>query len=40
MTSVLKHPGWKTAMIDEIEVVANNHTWDLIPRTPEMNVVR
>lgn len=35
----LKHPGWKSAMLEEMDALAANKTWVLVPRTPHMNVV-
>ncbi|GLT44417.1 hypothetical protein SLA2020_183190 [Shorea laevis] len=38
--STLKHPGWMKAMHDELTALKENHTWDLVPRTEDMNVIR
>ncbi|GKV50857.1 hypothetical protein SLEP1_g57540 [Rubroshorea leprosula] len=37
--SALKHPGWTKAMQDEFTALKENHTWDLVPRTEDMNVI-
>ncbi|GKV09732.1 hypothetical protein SLEP1_g21188 [Rubroshorea leprosula] len=35
----LKHQGWTIAMHEELEALAKNDTWDLVPRTKDMNVI-
>ncbi|PKI36765.1 hypothetical protein CRG98_042842 [Punica granatum] len=37
--SALKHHGWKEAMLEELKALRQNHTWELVPRTDQMNVV-
>ncbi|GKV46548.1 hypothetical protein SLEP1_g53521 [Rubroshorea leprosula] len=37
--SALKHQGWTIAMHEELEALAKNDTWDLVPRMKDMNVV-
>ncbi|KAJ4961904.1 hypothetical protein NE237_021814 [Protea cynaroides] len=36
--AALTHPGWFPAMQDEMNSLAYNNTWTLIPPTPEMNI--
>ncbi|XP_071689056.1 uncharacterized mitochondrial protein AtMg00810-like [Rutidosis leptorrhynchoides] len=36
----LNNPNWKLAMSDEFAALINNKTWDLIPREPNMHVIR
>ncbi|KAK2985183.1 hypothetical protein RJ640_010472 [Escallonia rubra] len=35
----LKHSAWKAAMHEELSALHDNQTWDLIPRTRDMNVI-
>ncbi|GKV46780.1 hypothetical protein SLEP1_g53748 [Rubroshorea leprosula] len=35
----LQHPGWTKAMHEELSTLKENHTWDLVPRTKDMNVI-
>ncbi|XP_039169531.1 uncharacterized mitochondrial protein AtMg00820-like [Eucalyptus grandis] len=35
----LSHPGWRKAMIDELEALKLNQTWELVPRSSDMNIV-
>lgn len=35
----LKHPGWNQAVNDEMGTIHMLHTWSLVPRTKEMNVL-
>jgi len=35
----LADPHWRQAMEDEFAALTDNHTWDLIPRPPQANVV-
>ena len=37
--SVLKHPGWIAAMHEELDPLAANRTWELVPHHPSMNAV-
>jgi hypothetical protein len=37
--TALKYTNWKTAMKDEIDALHHNHTWSLVPRPPNANVV-
>lgn len=37
--SALKHPGWRDAMLEELQALQANSTCDLIPRTSDMNIV-
>ncbi|XP_042488471.1 uncharacterized mitochondrial protein AtMg00810-like [Macadamia integrifolia] len=37
--AALQHPGWRCAMVEEMCALAQNHTWCLVPRTPDMIVV-
>ena len=30
----LDHPGWRQAMIDEMQALENNGTWELVPLPP------
>lgn len=36
----LKKTDWKRAMTDEFRALIDNNTWDLVPRTHHMNIVR
>ena len=38
--STLKDPNWKMAMDDEYNALIKNKTWDLVPRPPDVNVIR
>jgi histone deacetylase 1/2 len=35
----LADPSWRAAMEDEHDALLKNHTWDLVPRPPQANVV-
>ena len=37
--SAAKHPGRIAAMDEEIQALHKNHTWDLVPKPPNKNVV-
>lgn len=37
--SALQHTGWLKAMHEELSALRLNKTWDLVPRTKNMNVV-
>ena len=37
--TALSHPGWKTAMLDELVALHQNETWQLVPRTSNMHVI-
>lgn len=37
--SALQNPHWLQAMRDELTALDQNHTWDLIPHHPGMNIV-
>ncbi|KAI3764159.1 hypothetical protein L2E82_14162 [Cichorium intybus] len=36
----LKNPDWNSAMTDEFRALIDNNTWELVPRTSHMNIVR
>lgn len=36
----LSNPNWKAAMTNEYDALIINDTWDLVPRTSNMNVIR
>ncbi|GKE28134.1 ribonuclease H-like domain-containing protein [Tanacetum coccineum] len=36
----LRDPNWKQAMCDEYKALINNNTWVLVPRLPNINIVR
>ena len=35
----LDHPGWRQAMIDEMQALENNGTWELVPLPPGKTIV-
>ena len=37
--AALAHPGWKTAIDEELEALHTNKTWVLVPRTSDMHVI-
>ncbi|KAI3523467.1 hypothetical protein L1887_01631 [Cichorium endivia] len=39
-TEALNNPDWKGAMLDEFHALIENKTWELVPRQPNMNIVR
>uniref|UniRef100_A0A803L3Q2 Uncharacterized protein n=1 Tax=Chenopodium quinoa TaxID=63459 RepID=A0A803L3Q2_CHEQI len=38
--SALKDPNWYKAMCEEYNAMVQTHTWDLVPRPPNANVIR
>ncbi|XP_071740351.1 uncharacterized mitochondrial protein AtMg00820-like [Rutidosis leptorrhynchoides] len=36
----LANPNWKHSMIDEYKALMDNNTWVLVPRLPNMQVIR
>ncbi|GAU30137.1 hypothetical protein TSUD_360300 [Trifolium subterraneum] len=38
--SALQDPNWKMVMDDEYNALIENKTWDLVPRPPDVNVIR
>ncbi|GJY48325.1 ribonuclease H-like domain-containing protein, partial [Tanacetum coccineum] len=36
----LRDPNWKQAMCDEYKAIIDNNTWVLVPRPPNVNIVR
>lgn len=38
--SALRDPNWKMAMDDEFNALIKNKTWELVPRPPDVNVIR
>jgi len=38
--SALQDPNWKKAMDDEFDALIKNKTWELVPRPPDVNVIR
>ncbi|XP_022040828.1 uncharacterized mitochondrial protein AtMg00810-like [Helianthus annuus] len=39
-TEALSTPVWLQAMSNEFDALIKNDTWDLVPRTPNMNIIR
>lgn len=39
IAEAMAHPGWNNAVMEEIERIHMLHTWTLVPRTPDMNVI-
>lgn len=39
IAEALAHPGWKHAMMEEIESIYQNHTWSLTQATKDMNIL-
>ncbi|XP_021744845.1 uncharacterized protein LOC110710811 [Chenopodium quinoa] len=37
--SVIRDPNWKNSMLDEYNALIDNHTWDFVPRPPNVNVI-
>lgn len=37
--SALKHTGWTQARYEELDALYQNHTWTLVPRQPDMNII-
>ncbi|XP_040863470.1 uncharacterized mitochondrial protein AtMg00810-like [Glycine max] len=38
--SAIRDPNWKNAMLDEFNALVSNKTWVLVPRPPDVNVIR
>jgi len=38
--SAIRDPNWKIAMLDEFNALIANKTWELVPRPPDVNVIR
>ena len=38
--SAIRDPNWKNAMLDEFNALVANKTWELVPRPPDVNVIR
>jgi len=38
--SAIRDPHWKIAMLDEFNALIDNKTWELVPRPPDLNVIR
>ena len=38
-SQAVKHSTWRHAMAEEFNAFVENDTWELVPRTPPMNVV-
>ncbi|KAD5962053.1 hypothetical protein E3N88_13526 [Mikania micrantha] len=38
--AALQNPDWNKAMLDEFQALIDNKTWKLVPRMPNMNIVR
>ena len=38
--AALRDPNWKMAMDDEYDALIQNKTWELVPRPPNVNVIR
>ena len=36
----LRDPNWKLAMLDEFNALIKNETWELVPRPPDVNIIR
>lgn len=39
MNQAMHDPNWRYAMSDEFDSQVGNHTWDLVPYSPEMNII-
>lgn len=39
VAEALAHPGWRQAMLDELDSIYQNHTWTLKPATDGMNIL-
>lgn len=37
--TALKNKNWVKAMEEELAALRENHTWELVPRAPNMNVI-
>ncbi|RZC20346.1 Retrovirus-related Pol polyprotein from transposon RE2 [Glycine soja] len=40
LASAIRDPNWKNAMLDEFNALVANKTWELVPRPPDVNVIR
>ena len=38
--SAIRDRNWKNAMLEEYNALIDNHTWDLVPRPSNVNVIR
>ena len=38
--AALRDPNWKMAVDDGYDALIKNKTWELVPRPPNMNVIR
>jgi len=38
-SKAVRHSTWRQAMTEEFNAFLENNTWELVPRTPSMNVV-
>ena len=39
VAEALKHPGWRQAMLEELNSIYESQTWNLVPATSEMNIL-
>lgn len=39
VAEALTHPGWRQAMLEELQSIFQNHTWSLVPPEASMNVL-
>jgi len=40
LASAIRDPNWKIAMLDEFNALIANKTWKLVPRSPDVNIIR